>query len=114
MTVVRAGELDRLVTVVKLVAGARDAGGTPVKTPTDRVPSIWAKRTDVSDGERMKAQGVSASLRARFRVRSEDGADITTQDRIRDEDAGETFDVVGVKRVDFEILEITAGARADG
>lgn len=111
---IRAGDLDRELTVVKKVAGPRDAGGAPTTVWTDQTPSLWAKRTDVSDGERMRAQGVSATLRARFVVRTEDGEAITTLDRIRDEDAAETFDVIGIKRIGFEALEITAGAQADG
>jgi len=110
---IRAGDLDRLVTVLSKTNGARDAGGAPTVTWTDQ-PSIWAKRTDVSDGERMRSGGVSATLRARFMVRVEDAEGVTALDRIRDEDAGETFDVIGVKRIGFEALEITAGAQADG
>jgi head-tail adaptor len=110
---IRAGELDRQVTIVRRVAGPRDAGGAPTIVWTDQDP-IWAKRTDVSDGERFRSQGVAATLKARFTVRAEDGDGVGAKDRIRDEDAGETFDVVGVKRLGFEALEITAGTEADG
>lgn len=111
---VRAGELDRQVTIVSRVAGARDAGGAPTKTWTDRTPPLWAKRTDVRDGERLGRDGVAATLTARFLIRDEDAGDVGVQDRIRDDDAGETFQIVGVKRIGFALREITAGAAVGG
>lgn len=110
---VRAGDLNRLVTISRRVSGTRDAGGAPIVTYTEQ-SAIWAKRTDISDGERLRAQGVAATNRARFLVRTEDAEGVTALDRIRDDDAGETFDVTNVKRVSFEALEITAGSQADG
>lgn len=109
----RAGELDRLVTILRRTTGARDASGAPTVTWSEQ-PTIHAARKDVSDGERMQADGVSSHLRARFLVRTEDGEGVSALDRIRDEDASETFEVVGVKRMGFEALEITAGLQADG
>lgn len=111
MTGLAAGELDRLVTISRRTSGARDAGGAPAITWTAQT-SIWAKRTDVRDGERNTAGGVAATLRARFLVRTEDAEGVTALDRIRDDDAAETFEVVGVKRLGFEALEITAGVAA--
>lgn len=108
-----AGELDREVVIVKRVAGARDAGGHPTISWNDLAP-IWAKRTDVSDGERLRAQGLGATLNARFLVRVEDAGAINAQDRIRDVAANETFDLVGVKRLGVDGLELTAARAADG
>lgn len=110
----RAGRLDRLVMIVSRSSGARDASGAPTYSYADREPAIYAMRTDVSDGERMRGDGVAATLRARFKVRAEDAEGVSALDRIRDIDADETFDVVGWKRLDFDFLEITAGMQADG
>lgn len=110
----RAGRFDRLVMIVLRSSGARDGGGHPTDSYADREPAIYAERTDVSDGERMRGDGVAATLRARFMVRTEDAEGVSALDRIRDLDADETFDVVGVKRIGFDYLEITAGAQADG
>lgn len=111
---VRAGELNRQVTIVKRTEGARDAGGAPAITWVDQTPSLWAKRTDISDAERLRGGGVTATLRARFVVRAEDAGDVKAKDRIRDEDFGETFEIIGAKRLDSEWREITAGAQANG
>ena len=73
----------------------------------------WSSRKDVSDGEKIAAGGVMATLAARFVVPSSTlTRGLTAKDALIE--GGKTFQVMGIKelgRRDF--LEITAEARAD-
>ncbi len=83
---------------------AADNHGTPV----------WAKKTEISDGERWRAGTVEASLTTRFVIRwSSFTADITAKDRLVCE--GVTYNIVGIKEAEGrrQWLEIT-GARING
>lgn len=107
-----AGKLDRRVQFQR--STLTDNGLEDVQTWADHGLPVWASKTDVSDGERLRADQVSANLTARFVVRwSSFTADLTAKDRIIY--AGETFDIFGIKGIGRrEGLEITAGARVDG
>jgi SPP1 family predicted phage head-tail adaptor len=74
---------------------------------------VWAKKTDVSDAERLRAGEVQASLTARFIVRwSAFTSDLTPKDRIKYD--GKRFRIFAIKEIGRrEGLEITAGARVD-
>ena len=75
--------------------------------------TIWASRKDVSDGEKMAAGGVMATLAARFVVRSSElTRGLTPKDALIE--GGKTFQIMGIKELDRRgFLEISAEARAD-
>ncbi|MBX3482534.1 head-tail adaptor protein [Phenylobacterium sp.] len=109
---ISAGDLTRAVTILKHTPGAKDAGGHPTVTYPPQAPSLFAKRTDVRDGEKLGRDGVAATLTTRFILRTEDAGDVNERDRIRDDDFDETFEIVGVKRLGPEWREITCGKAA--
>jgi len=113
-----------------LAAGRRDArielhrahtlkNGLNEDVPTwTMVGKRWAERLDASDGERLRAAEVGATITTRFRVlRDSLTRTITPKDRIvmRDSVGGDrVFDISGVKDLNGgEGLEITAAARTD-
>lgn len=105
-----AGDLDRRITLRRKTETNTGLGVT--MTWAD-LGTVWASRKDVSDGEKMAAGGVMATLAARFVVRSSTlTRGLTPKDALIE--GGKTFQIMGVKemgRRDF--LEITAEARAD-
>jgi SPP1 family predicted phage head-tail adaptor len=108
---VKAGPLDRRVQFQRpqLV----DNGVEEVEEFANHGVPIWASKTDVSDGERLRADQMSASLTSRFVVRwSPFTAGLTAKDRIAYGD--DTFEIFGIKEIGRrEGLEITAGVRVD-
>jgi SPP1 family predicted phage head-tail adaptor len=108
----RAGALDRRVTLMRAVT-TLDAFNQDVAGFT-RLAEAWAERTAVSDGERVRAQQVGASVTHRFKLRwSRAAAGITPKDQLVCE--GVTYQVSAVKELGRrEGLEITASALADG
>jgi len=113
----RAAAYNRRIVVKTLTIGARDAMGHPTPTWTTQ-PAISAKRTDVSDGERMRAQGVGEELTTRFQVRSTGFTrSITVKDRIVH--AGAEYQIAGIKTVETDgaapdDLEITCSGSPHG
>lgn len=108
----RRGRLDRQVQFQRYTE--EDDGFGKVEKWVDHGDPIHASKADVSDGERYRAQEVSASITTRFVVRwSMFTRDIDPKDRIMCE--GLTYDISGVKEVGERRrwLEITAAARAD-
>lgn len=107
----RAGKLDRRLTILR--AALEDDGFQ--NTPGDfaSVATVWASREDISDGERGRAGGVSATATTRFQVRySTTTAAVTPKDRVSE--GGQTFDVLGIKQIGRRVgFEITAARRAD-
>ncbi|MDO6589446.1 head-tail adaptor protein [Loktanella sp. D2R18] len=103
-----AGKLDRRVQFVRAVLN--DDGFQKVEQFADHGDLIWASKTDVSDGERMSAGAVSASLTARFVVCSSAFTrDLTAKDALTYN--GVTFAIFGIKEIGRNYrLEITAGA----
>lgn len=94
---------------------SRDAMNTPVQTWA-KLADVWASKTDVSDGERMRVAELSAEISTRFGILwSEQLADLNPKDRIEYPIASGTFfDIYSVKEVGRrEGIEITATARAD-
>ncbi|MGQ3041109.1 MAG: head-tail adaptor protein [Brevundimonas sp.] len=106
-----AGKLDRRLSILR--AGLVDDGFQTVPGDFETVATLWASREDISDGERGRASGVSATATSRFQVRhSTTAAAITPQDRLSE--GGQTFDILGIKQLGRRIgLEITASRRAD-
>ena len=90
-----------------------DDGFSDVEQFADYGDPHWAARMDISDGERMRAQEVGATLTRRFIVQSGDlTRDITPKDRLRYD--GKDYEIFGVKETGNRFrLEITAGARVD-
>ena len=109
---IQAGELDRRVQFRRAIL--TDDGFGMVETWADHGTPRWAKKTDVSDGERWRAGQVQANITTRFTVRwSTFARDITAADRLVCE--GLTYDITGIKEVGSRrtFVEITAAARAD-
>lgn len=107
----RAGKLDRRLTILR--AALEDDGFQTTPGDYAEVATIAASREDISDGERGRASGVSATATTRFKVRySNTSAAITPKDRVSE--GGEEFDVVGIKQIGRRVgFEITASRRAD-
>lgn len=105
-----AGKLDRRITLQRKAVTNTGLGVTEAWA---NLGTIWASRKDVSDGEKMAAGGVMATLAARFVVRSSDlTRGLTPKDALID--GGKTFQIAGIKELDRRgFLEITAEARAD-
>lgn len=108
----KAGALDRRITIQREVQTGTDAYNVPIMEWVD-LATVAAAVTPVSDGERWRAAEVSAEVTTRFLIRySPQVADVNPKDRIRYE--GRLYDIYGVKEVGRrEGLEITATARAD-
>lgn len=104
----RAGKLDRRIQFRR--AAPLDDGFQEVEEFADHGDPVWASKTDVSDGEKMSAGAVSASLTARFVVRSSAFTrDLTAKDALTYN--GVTFAIFGIKEIGRnDQLEITAGA----
>jgi len=108
---VTAGKLDRRISFERFTV--TDDGYQSVETWAAHGSAVYASKTDVSDGERMRAGEVSASLTSRFVVRSSAfSRGLTPKDRIKYK--GETFSIYGTKELGRnDYIEITAGAKVD-
>lgn len=106
-----AGKLDRRISFERFTV--TDDGYQSVETWAAHGGAVYASKTDVSDGERMRAGEVSASLTSRFVVRSSNFTrGLTPKDRIKYK--GNAFNIFGTKELGRnDYIEITAGARTD-
>ena len=107
-----AGKMDRRVQFQR--ATITDDGFSSVETFANHGSPVWASKNDVSDGEKWRADQVSAVISARFQVRySTFTAALTPADRLVY--SGTTYDISGIKELEGRkrIFEITAAARAD-
>lgn len=107
-----AGKLDRRIQFQR--ATLVDDGLAHVEVFSAHGTSVWAKKTEISDGERWRAGEVAAHVTARFLVRwSNFTSDITPKDRLTCE--GRAYNITGIKEVEGrrQWLEITAAARID-
>ena len=107
----QAGALNRRIRIDRGIL-TRDGLGGEVRT-WQPLTTVWAAMTQISDGERMRADERAAELSARFVIRwSLLAASIDPQDRVIY--AGKTHHIFAVKELGFrEGIEITAGARAE-
>lgn len=107
---IRAGDLDERITLQRMAA-PEDPWATPETTWTD-LATVWAAVTWVSDRERFAAGETRAEITHRFTLRRAAAwADLGPLDRIAYE--GRIHDILGVKRLGRDGLEVTAKARAE-
>jgi len=106
-----AGKLDRRIQFRRY--SESDDGFQTVKTWADHGTPVFANKQDISDGERMRADAVSATLTARFEVRSSIfSRALTAKDALNY--GGVTYAIYGIKEIGRNNrLEITAGAEVD-
>ena len=106
-----AGKLDRRVQFERYTL--TDDGFQKVKQWAAHGSPVWASKQDVSDGERMRAGEVSATLTTRWVVRSSAFTRaITAKDALTYN--GVTFAIFGIKEIGRnDMLEITAGAEVN-
>lgn len=106
-----AGRLDRRVEILRAQVTTGDLNEDVEAWTT--IATVWASKEDVSDGEKVRAQAVGASLTTRFQMRwSTFVASVTPEDRLRCEDVD--YDITGLKEIGrHEGREITAVSRQD-
>lgn len=107
-----AGNLDRLVQFHRY--SETDDGYGPDEKWAEHGSPIWASKKDVSDGERMAAGWIEATVVSRFLVRwSAFTAALTPKDRLVC--GGLAYEIIGIKEGDGRRrwLEITATGRND-
>jgi len=107
----KAGELDRRITIQTAHTTPNELN-EPVETWV-KLTTVWAKKTDVSDRERISAAEVSAEITTRFLIRwSNRVSQVSPKDRILFD--GKIYDIFSVKEVGRrEGIEISAAAKAD-
>lgn len=107
-----AGDLDWLVQFRRSTLS--DSGLSSKEIFSDHGDPVWANKRDISDGERWRADTVSAKVTTRFTVeRSPFTLDLTPRDELVCE--GVTYDITGIKDGSGrrQWLEITAAALVD-
>ena len=106
------GELDRRITIFR--SEATDDGTATVEGAPAVIGRRWAKKTDVSDGERVRAGQQGQALTTRFLVRSDAlTRTITGKDTL--ECRGVRYSVTGTKESGEreDGIEITAASMPD-
>lgn len=108
----RAGARNRRIDLRRAVVTTDDYGGQ--LTVWGLLASVWAEHMPVSDGERVRAAVLGASLTDRFRIlKAGAWADLNGKDQLVF--AGRTYAIEGVKLIEDGVgLEITAVAQSDG
>lgn len=108
------GSLDRRITIQRSTSGARDGYGQPAITWAD-LATVWARRMDVSDGEKVTAGQRESARLSRFVVRSSTTTKaVTAKDRLSYD--GATWNVLGIKETGDgrnRYLELTAVRESD-
>lgn len=107
----KSEKLDRRITIQRYGI-TYNADNEPIEAWAP-LATVWASVNYVSDGEKVRAAEVGASITVRFQIRySSDVADVDAKDRVLFE--GDVFDISGVKPLGRrEGLEISAAAAAD-
>jgi SPP1 family predicted phage head-tail adaptor len=112
MSGLSAGDLDRRITILR--AEEADDGLSSGPGEMKPISKRWAKKTDASDGERMRAAEHGQEITSRFIVRDDSMTrTITGKDTILCE--GRTYAITGTKEYGGRRvgIEITATARPD-
>lgn len=113
-----AGELDKRIRFERETAG-RDAMGGVASSGWLPLGTVWGRKVDASDGEKIAADQKTATLVCRFVVRSSTMTrDVTPKDRLicRAFGVEEAFEILGKKETTEgrnRFIEITAVARVD-
>jgi len=108
-----AGNLDRRI-VVQRSTMTTNALGEDVES-WSTFATLWAERSDISDGEKLAAGQVGAHLRSRFLVRSNSTTKaITPSDRISYEGVWSIHGLKESKDGRNRFIEITAVKDSDG
>lgn len=108
------GKLDRRVKIERYTV-TQNQYGEEIKSWAE-LATVWCAVKPISDGERIEAQQVNASITTRFTIRySSDVSDLNPKDRIEyPVGSGTYYDIFGVKELGRrEGFEITATAPAD-
>jgi SPP1 family predicted phage head-tail adaptor len=107
-----AGELDRRIVLRRAAVQTNRANEDELVW--GELATVWAKREELSDVERFRAQQVGATTTTRFKIRwSRQVADLNPKDQLVD-DAGLTRGISAVKPEGRrEWLWITANGAAD-
>lgn len=109
-----AGDLDRRIRFERIKVARDDVGGVAADG-WENLGTYWAKRTDMSDGERMAADERSAVRMTLFKVRStEVTRGVTAKDRIWHD--GAYYEISGIKETKEgrnNYIEVTAIVRND-
>lgn len=105
-----AGALDRRIRLLQFVPGVENAYGEPAEPKWEPLGPHFASKQDISDGERVTAQGVGMKITTRFEVRSSTlTRSLKPQDRV--EHDGRLYDIVGIKDAGRrDIIELTCAA----
>lgn len=105
---------DRSIIIERATVAQDEGSGENVETWAT-LATVQAQYKPASDGEKVQAGEVAATLMARFVVRYDSTiSDVNPKDRLVFE--GRTFDIMGAKEVAGTrraFIEITASARAD-
>lgn len=106
----RAGKLDRRITIQRFTETGRDEFNEPVMSWAD-VAAVWAQQRPDRGAERFAAAQVSGTSVMTFHIRYR--GDLTVQDRLVYE--GRTFEIIAPPREIGRrvVTEIDAVARAD-
>lgn len=108
----KAGKLDRRILIEKKAVVQNDLG-EEVETWTT-LATVWGSKQDISDGERVAAAEVSATITTRFRIRYSSAVAVVNPGDHRLSYDGKIWDIWGVKEIGRrEGLELTAAARAE-
>ncbi len=99
--------------VIQRATITRDAAGGAVEAWAD-LKGVWAKRQDVSDGEKWRSGQMAATRLSRFVIRyDQDLANLDARDRLILD--GGIWNIAGVKTIGVrDLLEITADVRGEG
>lgn len=106
------GERDRLVQIMR----DGQTGTTPLNEPIigeTEYLKVWAKKRDVSDAERHRAEEIGATITTRFLLRwsTRSAAIVTTDDLVCE---GRRYEIEGVKEIGRrEEIELTCAARTE-
>lgn len=108
--------LNRRITIERYDASARNAFNEPEPVWSDYLTRIAAKRTDISDQEKVNAGQKQSATIARFVIRaSANSRTIDAKDRISHE--GDIWEITGIKETTHKkrmYLELTAVKDSDG
>ncbi len=103
-----AGDLDRRITFQRS-EDSTNQFNEPIEIWGD-ISTVWARRRDASDGEKVAAGQAGATLLSRFVIRSSVSArNIAPTDRINHD--GKIWNIIGIKQADEgrnRFIEITA------